>query len=50
MITHLGVTSPKNPEEEVYLCNSAAFVNQDKLEYYWDKVNCKKCLKRRRKW
>ena len=49
MIKHFGISARNNPEEEEYLCNSALFVNQDKLEYIWDKVNCKKCLKKKRR-
>ena len=35
--------------KEVYLCNQAVKITEDKIAKTWRKVTCKNCLKHRRK-
>ena len=48
MIKHYYVSGARygKPEQDNYLCNRVPFPNEDKIEYDWKKVTCKKCLRK----
>lgn len=50
IIKHKALSMAKTEaEQEWYLCNQAVKPNSDKLEYSWNKVTCKNCLKNKNK-